>query len=347
MKRALLLIALLSRSGPIVREAPREPESYALAQCAVVQLGASPRLYLTRPSGEVEAVDLRTGRVLWHTKEAAFPLMARQDRLLALLPVVPGEPGWRLGVLSARSGAVRTRLAPWGPGGSVGDGMGSSMSLESLAANGRVYVVWRSRSWTVSGVVHPAEAVHTASGAAEVDVVRATLVPVSRELPEPSLPIHSDGGVAYHTGAFHVDDVTAVAATRFLGQKFQLVVHRQRGGAILPDVILCEPPWNSAGVSVSVDRRHVLGACEDSATARRGVSDVVVQSTVSGERVGHFISEAWPVSSLVWGHRLVYFVPDRVSVVDLVTGRRLFERPLRDLRYHGTYPPSVARPPGG
>ena len=81
----------MSGLGPAAQP-PREPESFALSQCAVVQVGASPRLYLSGPSGEVEGVDLRTGGVLWHTASAAFPLMVRGDRLLALLPPVPRTP---------------------------------------------------------------------------------------------------------------------------------------------------------------------------------------------------------------------------------------------------------------
>src|SRR5712692_11643032 len=103
----------MSGLGPAAQP-PREPESFALSQCAVVQVGASPRLYLSGPSGEVEGVDLRTGGVLWHTASAAFPLMVRGDRLLALLPPVPRTPGWRLGVLDVGSGAVLLRFPLWG-----------------------------------------------------------------------------------------------------------------------------------------------------------------------------------------------------------------------------------------
>ena len=82
---ALAAIALVSGAA--------EPtsESYAISQGALVQVGDSPRLYLARPDSGLEALDLRSGRLLWRTKQASFPIMVREDRLLALMPVPPGK----------------------------------------------------------------------------------------------------------------------------------------------------------------------------------------------------------------------------------------------------------------
>src|SRR5690349_25027124 len=85
---ALVTGALLSGAA---ERPPPAPESYVLAQSALVQLGDAPRLYLARPDSALEAVDLRTGRVLWHTRLAVFPILVRADRLLALLPVPRGK----------------------------------------------------------------------------------------------------------------------------------------------------------------------------------------------------------------------------------------------------------------
>jgi len=59
------------------------PESTNLINCAIVQTGETPRVYFTRPSGEIEAVDVVTGKSLWHTKKATIPLLARDNQLLA------------------------------------------------------------------------------------------------------------------------------------------------------------------------------------------------------------------------------------------------------------------------
>ncbi len=330
----------LASVGAAVPQGQRQPESYALAQCAVVQLGTAPRLYLTRPAGEVEAVDLGSGSVLWHTTHAAFPLMARGGRLLALLPAVSGRPGFRLGVLDARSGAILLRFPSWGTGsGSVGEGLGSSSIMEGLSTNGRDYVVWRRWWQRVSGKPQPTE-IHLDSSAAEVNLLRGTLIPVSRGFPARSLRLRSD---PIRPEPFEVAGITAVAATEQRGERFRIVLRRKRGEETLPDVVLCEPDVHDAFVdalvAVSADRRHVLGACQDSSTTPRYSYDIVVHSTVTGERVGHLISKGWPLSSVVWNGRLVYYFPERVDVGDLSTGRMLLERPLRDLSYRGEYPP--------
>ena len=102
-------------------------QSYALSQCAIVQLGTVPRLYLALPDSALAAVDVRSGALLWRTKKAAYPLMARNDRLLALLPPPPAGQGWRLAVLDARSGRILARLSVWGAGsGTLEAGLGSS-----------------------------------------------------------------------------------------------------------------------------------------------------------------------------------------------------------------------------
>lgn len=337
--KPVLLVLCLASAGSAAPQGRREAESFALAQCAVVQLGAAARLYLTRPSEDVAAVDLRTGALLWHTTQAAFPLMARGSRLLALLPPVPSQPGWRLGVLDARSGTVLLRFPAWGTGGSVGEGMGSFTSLDARSAQGRDYVVWRSHWSRVSGVRTLAQPVHRDSGMAEVDLVRGTLTPVSEELPDRSLRFVSDPQGGKQSEPFDVGGVTVVAATEQLGQRLRIVLRRRRGEDTLPDVVVCEPAFNSAGVLVSADRRHVLGACQQSYATDRYRYEVVVHSTITGERVGHAVTQGWPVSAVVSHGRLVYFSPDRVGAADLATGRAVFEQPLRSLAYRGSYPP--------
>ncbi|HEX9546405.1 MAG TPA: hypothetical protein VF942_03660, partial [Acidimicrobiales bacterium] len=195
------------------------------------------------------------------------------------------------------------RFPLWGKGweATVGEGMGSSTSMEALSADERDYVVWR-LSWSrVSPINHPAEPVHRDSGAAEVDLFRGTLVPVSQGFPDRSLTTQpSDPQGGYHTEPFEVAGITAVAATEYVRRQFRIVLRRKRGAARLPDVVLCRPPWNgfTPEVEVSADRRHVLGNCQNPPRPRPDRYDVVVYSTVTGEKVARLAGEAWPVSIL-------------------------------------------------
>ena len=342
--RVLLALVLLP-SG-----AERASESYAISQGALVQLGDSPRLYLARPDSAVEALDLRTGRVLWHTKQAVFPIMVRADRLLALMPVPRGMSGWRLAVLSTGSGRLLAPLPVWGQEGwegAVGGGMGSMTTMWGVAKDGRDFVVWQRRVTPVSGarltIPRPGS---TKTGAAQVDLVHGTLVPVNEEFPSTDLPLQMDRQGGYSVGPFEVvGQRVVIAVQRDDPQRMRIVLRRTRGATALPDIELCHVPWNSAGASVSVDRLNVVGACQE--RRQTGTSyryDLVVHSAVSGERVGHVVSEAFPGSWLLWKDKLVFFVPERVVVEDLSRGKVLFQRPLRTLTYLGPYPPRAAPP---
>lgn len=334
----------------IARAAERATESYAISQNALVQLGDSPRLYLARPDSGLEAVDLRTGRVLWHTKQAVFPIMVRDDRLLALLPVPPGKYGWRLAVVSTGSGRILARLPVWGQEGwegTVGGGLGSMTTMWGASKDGRDFVVWHLTATPVSGArLNNPRPGFTKTGAAQVDLARGTLVPVNEEFPNTDLPVQMDRQGGYGVGPFEVaGERVVVAVQRDDPQTMRIILRRTRGATALPDIELCHVPWNSAGASVSVDRLNVVGACQE--RRQTGASyryDLVVHSAVSGERVGHVVSEAFPGSWLLWKDKLVFFVPERVVVEDLSRGKLLFQRPLRTLRYLGPYPPRAAPP---
>ena len=319
-------------------------QSYALSQCAVVQLGAVPRLFVALPSNELAAIDIRTGAALWRTTRAAFPLLARGNRILALLPPVSGKPGWLTAVLDAGSGAILSRLPPWGDGaGTVGEGMGTSVTLEGVSNGGRDYVAWRSRRQQISGVPgrYPT---YFDSGAAEVDLIRTTLIPLPQGIPHRALAIHVDQPAGYHTDAFEVEDHVAVAARVYVNPGFQLVLHRWRGQSQLPDVMVGGSPQYNDAISVSQDRRHVLGIVQDPAALRRYRYNIAAFATVTGQSVGRLASDAYPATFVVWDRRLIYFVPDRVAIGDLATARSLYQWTLRDLRYHGSYPPAARRP---
>lgn len=185
--------------------------------------------------------------------------------------------------------------------------------------------------------------IHTDSGAAEVDLIRATLTPLPQGIPQRSLALHVDQPAGYHTDRFEVEDLTAVAAREYVNPGFRLVLHRWRGGHALPDVMVGGSPQSSDAISVSVDRLHVLGVIQIPAAAPRYRYDIRVFSTVTGLSVGQLASDVYPATFAVWDHRLISFIPDRVAIGDLATGRSLYQWTVRDIRYHGTYPPAMRR----
>jgi len=152
-----------------------------------------------------------------------------------------------------------------------------------------------------------------------------------------------DQPAGYHTDSFQVDGLTAVAAREYLNPGFRIVLHRWRGHEALPDVVLCKPPRTDEGVLVSADRLNVLAGCQNRDTTPRNHYDVVVYSTITGQPVGHVVSEALPATWIVWNQRLVYFVPERAGIGDLSSAKPLYEWTLRSTRYLGPYPPSARR----
>src|SRR5688572_19700976 len=108
----LLGIALLAP----VTAAAQAPGSFVLRPGVVVEAGRA-TLYMMRPGGGVEAVDVTSGRVSWLTSEATQPLQLAGDVLVAVADR-PSPDGKNAAVdlmlLRARDGrvqrSVRARL---------------------------------------------------------------------------------------------------------------------------------------------------------------------------------------------------------------------------------------------
>src|SRR6185369_15951715 len=161
MKRILIAVFFLTSSAslyaqnpfPSTQETPElTAESYSLHQCALLQTGDTPRLYLTSSTDELEAFDPRDGKKLWGTSKAVIPLLARGSRLLAYLPPPKGKWEWSLGVLDARSGKILERLQPQESfKAAVGQGLSGSFGLQGRTWNGRDYLISTTKWWPVPG----------------------------------------------------------------------------------------------------------------------------------------------------------------------------------------------------
>jgi hypothetical protein len=338
--------------GDHQRHQPAAAESYTLSQCAIVQLGDSPRLYLARPDGELEVVDLETGAVLWHTKEVTLPLLARHDRVLALLPTALGKPSWDLAVLDARSGRIVARLPAWDSSaaawanGRIGFGPVTTTRIVGVSRGGDDYVVWRRTIRTFrSGVpsLAPDPPPLHYSGAAKVDLVHATVLPVREAMPSLDGPAHPYEPRTSHFGPFTVEGVTVVAAMDSVGRRFRSVLHRTRDSTRLPDVVMCQRRWGGTWVGVSADTRDVVAACRVQVPGRYDLFDYLVYSAVTGEQVG-VLRQSAPVSWVLWHTRLINLPVDSVVVMDLVAGKRLFALPVLS-EATLTYSESVPAPP--
>jgi len=347
-------MALMLGGATGAAEPAHAPESYTLSQCAIVQTGDQPRVYLTSESGRLEAVEVPSGRTIWRTAKAAFPLMARGTRVLVSMPpAAKGNGGCGLAILDARSGAFLGAV-PWplaGSPGCVGEGISGSSHTSGFALEGRDYVRWESKWWPTPGGAYrgphdsyPPGSYGEVHGVAEVDLLHAAVSPAASELMD-SLPMLSSrtAGSAF-TATFMVDGVAIQAARTMAGNRVHLLLHRWKDGAPLPEISLGDPPWNSSGFQVTADRRHVLGVWQVPGAANPIRYHTEIYAATTGARVGVIEPTSWPVVSQLCGAILVAYVPSRVFAFELASGREVWSRTVKDLTYRGPYPPS-ARPP--
>src|SRR5260221_11825719 len=91
---------LLSTAG---FPAPR-PASFPL-RCGTIVNPAGSAVYVAKPNGTIDAVDLASGRALWTSAEAALPLGVDQNLLVAQFEEKPRpSEQFHLAVLYAPSG---------------------------------------------------------------------------------------------------------------------------------------------------------------------------------------------------------------------------------------------------
>lgn len=347
---ALLLMVASCAWAETPTATPLTAGSYRLEQCVITQPGSHPAVYYTRADGQVEAVEVSTGKVLWHTGKAAFPLMARGRKLLALLPAVTGQNGYGLAILDTRSGQVRKKLPT--PGDTIlgipGDGLSGTFRLEAVTQDGRDCLVW-TQTWhpTPGGAyrgpdyVYPPGSSGSKQGLFIVDLENEQILPPAGTYPALSLRSQTNPWGGYSIEPFPVDGVTAQVVMEMVSNHPHLLLRRWKDAETLPEVSLGEPPWNSCGVEVCADHRYVLGVWQVPETKDPFFYHVRVFSSSTGEKTAEVDATSWPTAAQVFGNVLVAYFPTRVFGIDLKTGKEIWTKTTKDLTYRGPYPPSA------
>ncbi|HJT24574.1 MAG TPA: hypothetical protein VJ873_08350, partial [bacterium] len=146
----------------------------------------------------------------------------------------------------------------------------------------------------------------------------------------------------YSTEPFKVDDITAQVEMQMINGKDLLVLRRWNGTDSLPEVRLGEPPWNSCGVVVCGDRRNVLGVWQVPEKKDPFLYHLNIFSTATGEKTAEVNATSWPSTAQLCGNYLVGYFPNRVFAINITTGKEVWSQLIKDLMYHGPYPPSAA-----
>jgi hypothetical protein len=289
-------------------------------------------VYLMHPRGGIEAVEISSGRSVWYTKDAAQPLHAAGDVLIALADRSRAEaddpaalPRLDVVVLNTRDGRRQrsTRVSlPDRLWSALDDGPGRSLKVAATLEQGSVVLSWLVEEVPMTGVA-PGDGVGAGSG-------RAPLLAATKASGTIRLDLASGVAAPVATDMASVETVTRPAAAE---------------ASWLPNVV---------GVQyLSADRRHVL------------VSELIGDDSVwekyrwtihslDGARVGELRSPFPQAPFLVAGTRILFesrpFArrvdgrmlrePLKVRVVDLASAADVWALPLRDTTFYGPFPES-------
>ena len=312
-------------------------EYVTLTQGVIARTGERPTIYMMSQTHGIDAVDARTGKLLWHSEAAQVPILVRGARLLAF--TADNLRGSLPVVVDATNGKKQGELAPAFQGFSIGEGMGTHGEALGRSTGDRDYVRWAQRSWHAGGAAFPADRMPPGSNQRTDYLVdwNARMLTPTHDPIDAAITARKYTTTELDFGPFDAGGVLA-SITTDAGRD---VLHRTRGSDKLPDIELVAKHSIYFHVIVAADGRHV-------AVAEQLQGRIFYRTTVwdiaRGDKVGGFERENIPVAFVVLGNRLLYYWPDAVHTIDLASGQAVYSRPTRDLRYHGTYPPSAAPP---
>lgn len=319
----LLPPAALGQLGQRGPSRPVLPDDGAELADGVV---AAPRLgvvYLMRPGGGIDAVELASGTVRWHSDRAAKPIAVADDRLVAQARS-RSEGALDLVVLDARSGtprdAVRLPL-PAGIAASVIDTPAGSFRVRADRSGSQLTVHWQATTKT-------------------------------SEIPAQGyLPVADEG---------QAPTVVAGQATIGLGEKSLRLEREPAVRSVAPPrprlEELASPavPSSEGRQFLSADGRHVLVSEPlDASGFALNPHQWTVYERVSGTRLGSVAAPVAAAPFLVVGTTLYHATPVQVLLqagdvveypaslrsVDLATGAEMWKAAIQETTYKGPFPP--------
>jgi hypothetical protein len=277
-------------------------------------------LYLMSPDHGIDAINLASGKIVWHTAGAAKPLLLFDDRLVAQAENPAAMRVLRVVVLNtAMQGEPVTSAAvplPAPAFASIDSGMGTSFTADARPlSRGEIQVWWRFAQRAVSGFLRPS--------------------------PAPMLEIN---------GAARIDLETA--QVQVLPTRDAAVQPRPTANGGLPTDIKLEPGFNLA--IVSADGQTIL-ANKPAGTDATGWMDYLwaIYSLRTRARLAEIRMPTSAAPFFVWNSMLLYVSrpygrrvdgkwlqePLELRAVDLSGGREAWKTPIRDTAYHGPFPP--------
>jgi hypothetical protein len=286
-------------------------EPFVLDSGIVVD-GAAGTVYIMTPARQVEALNGRTGGVVWTSTQAAYPLMAHGDSLLAL------DPGKALVLLDRRTGRETRRCTP----------TGVSLKEDNLRAlhhQGATYVFW-------------------SGGRVRVDMTSCGVAHLGRkEMRKLAMPDANRARDTARAGPHTLDGITVELVSKTVDTQAVLTLHRTTTNGTKSSKELGRARL-SLPFHVSADGRQVLVAeqLEEQNKAGEFQFRASLWDMIRGHRLAHFVTTEYLDRYAFIGGRLVARgTPDkrvvagkvvprgsRVRAIDLENGREVWARPV-------------------
>ncbi len=319
---ALLLLPAAAIGQPRqVRPAADEGAEGAALLDGVVVAPASGLAFVMRPSGGLEAIDLRSGAVRWKSDAGAKPLALVEGRLLAQAES-RGGGDLALVLFDAGSGAVRdsARLPlPAGVRATLVDTPAGSFRARADRADSRLVLSWQASATSAEGAA------------------------------QGYLPAGSEGMAPAVEGGEAVVD--------FSRSKLSVVTAPSSAagsGAARPLLEELRAPAGTGRRWLSADGRHVL--VSEPAAASGFTLDRhrwTVYERASGARLGSIAAPVAAMPFLVAGGTLYHAVPAHAAVrdgrmveqatalkaIDLASGAERWTAAVADTSFRGPFPP--------
>lgn len=354
-RRALLITAALMTSTSVGHaqrtQRTRDIGVYALQDGVIVDRAAGLVYIMMAAADEIDALDVRTGRVRFWTHAAMVPLAASEGRLLAWRESAENE--LRLIVLSAANGRTRVLCDPIPlPGAGMvtpNAGLGWSFTVRVVRMENSVAVLrWSAARRYVGGAAPTPEmeasvAATSRSGEIAVDIEtghRVEPVPATSVVSPALDPAQSDSwpGLAAPmvVGPFTVSgvDVTVRAEST---DAIESVRIERRGHADQRELAPFARSAPQLFAMFSNDREYLMFA---TAAANEPLPTTVhVYDLVSGRDSPRVNIGDFSPYFVVAAGRVLHMANGRIYSEVLSGGGRRWSRAVRQTSYQGPYPP--------
>jgi hypothetical protein len=301
--------------------------------------------YVMHPEGGIVAVGLAAGNDLWRSQEAAKPLTAAKDVLVAQAEAPGPANELKIVTLDTKGQPVAQSLVQLPPNvhPMIAQTAHRSFTAHAVPDAGAATVSWEFREQPLRGVppgplqVLPGEAPPAVSATAEVPGPAAAAAAVAPAVVEPGAP-------AVMRGAVRIDlssGAVAPAIPPHLSAPAAAAPAGHPGPDLPADASLPHVPKPQF---LSADQRYVMSSQRIADDPEWDKYLWTIYQRDTGARVGEFRTHLRYAPFSVTDHRAIYQTPPyarreetglvenppQIHAVDLATGARLWSHPVRD-----------------